>query len=105
MDANEAWNEAGHLEGMMFHRWTKSDKIGEPFTYKIRDAGRGPAIGFLRDSREVKSASFDRFRRFYNQWCRGDWSADLFQNDGPLQSEAQVARFLIPVFEEIVRRK
>ena len=101
MDASNLWQIAKHREGIVLLRWTKTGRSGQPFTYKIRDAGRGPAIGFFRENREVKSASFDRFKKFYDHWRRGHKSADYFQNHGPLRSEAQVARFLIPVFEMV----
>jgi hypothetical protein len=70
-----------------------------PFTFKIRNAGRGPAIAFFRDGREIKQAGIRRFSVFWDEWCGGKRSADWFTNSGSKKSEAQVARFLIPVFE------
>jgi hypothetical protein len=104
MNADQAWRAAKNVEETELRRWTKDGSLGEAFTHKIRDAGRGPAIGFFRNGREVKSASFDRFRRFYDDWCEGNRSADWFRNDGKQGSEAQVARFLLPVYELVTRR-
>jgi hypothetical protein len=63
---------------------------GRPFRFRIRDSGRGESIVFLRNSDEVKSASYERFVRFFAAWRSGCHTPDDYRNGGREQSKAQV---------------
>lgn len=94
----DAWNLLKQSEKEL-RRWTQSGATGKAFTFRIRDAGRGESIGFIRNGVEVKSASFSRFSQFHEAWLAGTKSPDAFRNDGEAGTVAEVIYFLIPVFE------
>ncbi len=103
--SDQAWEMARDLQRQTLNRSTKTGRTGAPFTFMIHEPDEGEfAIWFFRDGRKVKSASRNRFGHFYDQWRGGSESADDFQNAGRLRTKAQVAHFLIPVFEAIARK-
>jgi hypothetical protein len=74
---------------------------GRPFRFRIRDSGHGESIALLRNGDEVKSASYERFVRFYADWRSGCRTPNDYRNDGREQSKAQVIYFLLSTPEHI----
>lgn len=83
----------------VLQRWTTTGANGKPFRFAIRDAGSGEGIAFIREGREVKSASFKRFNDFYAAWKAGQRTPDQFRNAGEKATKAEVIHFLLAVFE------
>lgn len=104
MDAKHAWEllEEAEPNQIPLRRWTNEGSTGEEFTYQIRRGTKGPGIGFLRNGREVKSASFQRFEEFYDLWLSGSKTFEAFRNQGEKGTKAAVAHFLLPIFERLV---
>lgn len=96
-DAQLAWN-AVKQANVVLRRWTRDGASGRAFAFRVRDAGRGEALAFLRDGEEVKSASYDRFAAFYSAWRAGQRDPTRYLNGGAKGSKAQVIHYLIPLF-------
>ncbi len=77
---------------------------GGAFTVKVRDAGRGVGVEFIRESGTSKSVSAERFMEFWALWASGKRDLDDYRNQSGQRTRAAAASYLLPVFEWIDRQ-
>lgn len=78
---------------------------GGSFTVKVRDAGKGLGVEFVRDSGSSKSVSAQRFMEFWSLWLTGRTSLGDYHNQSGKQTKAAAASYLLPVFAWIAEQK
>ena len=78
---------------------------GGAFAVKVRDAGRGLGIEFIRGSGSSKSVSAERFMEFWTLWASGKRDLDDYHNQSGQRTRAAAASYLLPVFEWIDKQK
>lgn len=74
---------------------------GGPYTLQIRDAGRGMAVAFIRQSGGTKPMSIGRFLDFWRMWRRGTHELSAYRNQSGKGTRAAAASYALPVFEWI----
>lgn len=73
---------------------------------KVRDAGRGLGIEFIRESGGgSKAVSAARFMNFWNAWVAGHTELSEYRNSTGKRSRAAAASYLLPVFEWIAAQE
>jgi hypothetical protein len=72
---------------------------GGTFGVRVRDAGRGLAVEFVRDSGGSKSVSAERFVEFWQLWKSGCHDLSQFRNKTGARTRAAAASYMLPVFE------
>lgn len=77
---------------------------GGPFKVKVRDAGRGLAIEFVRLSGGSKSVSEERFLKFWQLWQSGHHDLVDYRNESGQRTRAAAASYVLPVFEWIAKQ-
>ncbi len=78
---------------------------GGPYTVKVRDAGRGVGIEFVRVNGRSKSMSAGRFMKFWAIWSKGTRDLGAYRNESGRETRAAAATYALPVFEWIARQQ
>ena len=74
---------------------------GGPYSVKVRDSGRGPAVEFIRATGGSKTVSIKRLREFWRLWKSGKRELRHYQNQSGKRTKAAAASYVLPVFEWI----
>ncbi|HZY17837.1 MAG TPA: hypothetical protein VFE82_05105 [Ramlibacter sp.] len=76
---------------------------GGAYTCRVRDAGRGWAVAFVRASGTTKRVSEARFLAFWTLWRAGVRELRASRNQSGERTPAAAACYLLPLFEWLSR--